>query len=419
MQAILTALQQFGLSSSQPSSPTTTTIPKENEQPTKINTKQNAATSLKLATSKLPASVLPSINTVNVNNASQQPSVGASTSPRFNLPKQPTNVLNGPAHYKNEVCTPVLANAPSSTPLSSSARATFKDKYDVCEMLGLGGFGHIYTCTRKTDGKKLAAKFLKRSKIPANRWTVDPEFGLIPMEAYVLKQVNHPGIVKFYELFMEGNYVIIVQELFGAVWNESNVSSQDKSDAPPQAGHVNKHRSMDLFELLETKRLTEDQVRYIFKQLVQVVSYLYNEHGLVHGDLKDENILVDANLTIKLIDFGGAVKVRSVGTSTTGSDLLLSATRHFHGTLEFAPPEILRGDRYDAHKSDVWSLGVLLYSIMYGKLPFPDLESVLRMEFKRRPEHPLMMDLISHCLVKDAKDRFVFDEILAHPWMTC
>ncbi len=72
---------------------------------------------------------------------------------------------------------PTLKNAATVKP------STFKSRYTVQDMLGVGGFGHIYACVRNSDGKQVAAKFLRRDKIPGNRWAVDPELGLIPTEA--------------------------------------------------------------------------------------------------------------------------------------------------------------------------------------------------------------------------------------------
>ncbi|TFY82802.1 hypothetical protein EWM64_g1208 [Hericium alpestre] len=123
--------------------------------------------------------------------------------------------------------------------------------------------------------------------------------------------------------------------------------------------------SHDLFECIEQskhKRLSENQARYIFAQVVEAVHYL-DSHGVTHCDIKDENILVDKDLNVKLVDFGSAVVVDP------------SEPRPFYtlffGTTAYAASEVLQKKPYQAPPVEIWTLGVLLSYLLTGASPFP------------------------------------------------
>ena len=121
--------------------------------------------------------------------------------------------------------------------------------------------------------------------------------------------------------------------------------------------------------------------------------------------------MIADDLTVRLVDFGTAAYIPT--TRATYFDA-------FEGTLRYAAPEILRNEPYRGPEQDVWSLGVLLYTIAFSTAPFPDEEHVLSGRFARprfrRSEQ--LMDLIEKMLVVDVGKRLTIEGVLKHPWVT-
>lgn len=106
--------------------------------------------------------------------------------------------------------------------------------------------------------------------------------------------------------------------------------------------------------------LDEEQSRIFFSQICDGVGYCH-DHGVVHRDIKCENLLLDKNMNIKLIDFGFSRKITNTELSDT-----------FCGSFSYASPEILQNQPYQPKFSDIWAIGVVLFSMVFGKLPFDD-----------------------------------------------
>ena len=141
--------------------------------------------------------------------------------------------------------------------------------------------------------------------------------------------------------------------------------------------------------------------------------------GVFHRDIKSENILVDMDTQkTRLIDFGCGEEIRSDTDDFS----------HFHGTLLYAPPEQVITHTYQAGPETVWTLGLLLYEMVCGELPFDfnsDRENEIlslpfRLDFIGRFNRlsPGVRDLIKRCLTLRAEDRINVNDILRHPWMT-
>jgi serine/threonine protein kinase len=212
-----------------------------------------------------------------------------------------------------------------ATTVGAKKKTRFEDKYKILELLGMGGFGYIYSAISR-EGKMVAVKYMRKDRVPSSRWTFDKD-ALIPMEVSILKSIKHHGVVQFIEMFTTDKYVIVVMELFGYEWHSSDLS-EPMQNIPVQ---VSSRKSMDLFELRERRSLKEEEICHIYRQVVNTLVYLLSI-GIVHGDVKDENILVNQDLQVKLIDFGGAYRL------DRGTYLKRSM---FFGTLEFAAPEVL------------------------------------------------------------------------------
>lgn len=277
--------------------------------------------------------------------------------------------------------------------------SNFVNKYRLISIIGQGSFGFVLKAERVKDSLKVAVKFIYKLNINANNWTFDSELGLIPTEVFYLKTLNHRGIVQFLDYFEEDRYVYLVTELHGINWgemgrnsglndksnpglkmkmiektkmaNESinttmNTKNNTTSDDDPQ----NNTSPCDLFECIEAHYyLPESTIHLIFTQLLEISAYLTTQ-GLVHRDLKDENVVVDAGYRIKIVDFGCASRI-PYSNSEEGY------FEKFNGTLAFAPPEVIRGLKYKGSEAETWTLGVLLYTMAFRQAPFQDSQAIL------------------------------------------
>jgi serine/threonine protein kinase len=164
--------------------------------------------------------------------------------------------------------------------------------------------------------------------------------------------------------------------------------------------------SKDLFDYItETGALDEEVARDMFRQIVEIILGLH-EAGVVHRDIKDENVLIDTeSRRVRLIDFG------------SGTFLHDDVYTEFEGTRVYSPPEWIRSRRYKAVPAAIWSLGVLLYDMVCGDIPFERDEQIMKAEIHlRKPVSAEVEDLIRQCLNVDPASRPSLVDVLAHPW---
>jgi len=244
--------------------------------------------------------------------------------------------------------------------------AEFLRKYELQDELGSGGFGFVLLAKERATEKKVAVKFIFKSKIPKSGWVHDEKEGYIPMECFIMKNVNHPNIVKYIDSFSDMKLFYIVMELHGNAW------AMDEENLNNNNGEVEYQNAMDLFECIESRamRFTEFQAKYIFKQIFAAVNYLY-KNGIVHRDLKDENILIDKHFNIKLTDFGAASYLKDYYENNA------YFVNKFLGTMAYAPPEVLKGEQFGTIAQEVFSLGTILYLLIFGEIPFKSPEETL------------------------------------------
>ncbi|KAF9899830.1 hypothetical protein BX616_002826 [Lobosporangium transversale] len=373
----------------------------------------------------------------------------------------------------------------------------FLNEYILGDELGSGGFGFVVSATRKSDRKEVAVKFIFRDKVPVHGWTKDPELGVIPMEIYVLRNVEHANIIGYLNAFQDQKFFYLIMELHGTPWsasnpllskhnvnsNNNNNNNNNNSNAtssnttmieamaaatlnqqrtaessgftgsdgsvgsastsssvssssfqtttsssssinlghlgsenepfmePPKASLLVRRTSCDLFECIEHhSKFSEGQARMIFKQIVECVEYL-NSRGICHRDIKDENIVIDNDFRVKLIDFGSAVIIpRPQG----------KLFDRFYGTINYASPEILKGEKYRAEAAEIWALGILLYTILYGEVPFNDPVQAISGPFitPRVRSSPDCIHLLNWMLTKNPERRATIENIVNHPWLS-
>ncbi len=116
------------------------------------------------------------------------------------------------------------------------------------------------------------------------------------------------------------------------------------------------------------KRIAEGEASYIFRQIVKGIQYCH-QNGIVHRDIKTENIMIDHNHNIRIIDFGFAISLNPA-----------KRLKIFCGTPHYLAPEIIRNETYSGERADCWSLGILLYIMICGKLPFKGMSSLISFE---------------------------------------
>ncbi|KAF9087983.1 hypothetical protein BGX27_002815 [Mortierella sp. AM989] len=345
----------------------------------------------------------------------------------------------------------------------------FLAEYSLGDELGSGGFGFVVSATRKLDHKEVAVKFIFRDKVPVHGWAKDPELGIIPMEIYVLRNVQHTNIIGFLNAYQDFKFFYLVMELHGTPWSASNpllnknngannntsmieamanatlsqrgsgststsssisstsfqsTSTSDSSISlshsgsesdlyvePPKPSLLVRRTSCDLFECIEHhSKFSESQARMIFKQIVECVDYL-NSRGICHRDIKDENIVIDNDFKVKLIDFGSAVVIpRPQG----------KLFDRFYGTINYASPEILKGEKYRAEAAEIWSLGILLYTILYGEVPFNDPVQAISGPYitPRVRSSPECQHLLNWMLAKCPERRATIEDVVSHPWFS-
>lgn len=206
--------------------------------------------------------------------------------------------------------------------------------------------------------------------------------------------------------------------------NKQNSAEEDDTSsqgvhlhAPVPRPNFSRRPSYDLFECIEQskhKRLSENHARYVFAQVVEAVYYL-NSQGITHCDIKDENLVIDAEYRVKLIDFGSAVVADPFAPPPFYTV--------FFGTTAYASSEILRKLPYRAAPAEVWTLGVLLSYLLTGHSPFPTEQDAIdgRIVVRERGAAGRLsraaLNLMARCLERDPERRADIAEVRGHRWL--
>lgn len=262
----------------------------------------------------------------------------------------------------------------SSSGSLEQGKKDFHAQYMVKEQLGKGGFGVVYSAVRRCDGLEVAVKEVNKDE------RVVVGNGNLPLEVALMQQLQDvPGVIRFIDYFDMQTCFYIVMERF---------------------------HSKDLFDFIsEQGPLPEALAKDIFRQLLTTLVSCHQK-GVVHRDIKDENILIDLNtFKIKLIDFG------------SGCFLEDRVYREFQGTRVYSPPEWVNSRAYRPEGLTVWSLGVLLYDMVCGDIPFETDEDICGAD-PSFPSHvsSACRSLILSCLRLRPRDRLALESILSHPW---
>jgi len=264
-------------------------------------------------------------------------------------------------------------------------KGSYNEKYCTLQQIGKGAFGCVKTAFRRSDRRMVVTKFIKRSKVFEENWVTDTVLGMrVPLEISLLSTLEHPNIVQVLDVHENEEYLQLVMQRHGA--------------------------GMDLFEFLDRRpKMDEPLASYIFRQVVCAIEYLHKERGLLHRDIKDENVIINEHFHVKLIDFGSVAPIPKDGW--------LYST--FYGTVEYCSPEVLNGNCYAGRELEMWTLGILLYVMIFNENPFYGVDETLQCQLK--PPFaitPLCMELIKKLLEKDPHFRMRLDQLASHEWVT-
>ena len=271
-----------------------------------------------------------------------------------------------------------------------SPKKNIKGNYILGETLGEGAFAKVKLGTHIQTGEKVAIKILNKNKLfqeILDENNGKGRYDKILKEINILKRLRHKNIIQLYEIMESDSNLYIVMEYC---------------------------EGKELFDyIIKKKHLPENEACRFFQQIIDGVEYLHLSN-ITHRDLKPENLLLDGQNRIKISDFGLSNISKDINS------LLETAC----GTPSYAPPEMLRGDKYNGVYSDIWSCGIILYTMLVGNLPCAEskenliYDHIMSTDSYYFPEYVSdeAIDLINNMLKIEPGERYNFEQIKSHPW---
>ncbi|XP_065812738.1 serine/threonine-protein kinase BRSK2 isoform X7 [Labrus bergylta] len=262
---------------------------------------------------------------------------------------------------------------------SGAQHANYVGPYRLEKTLGKGQTGLVKLGVHCVTCQKVAIKIVNREKLS------ESVLMKVEREIAILKLIEHPHVLKLHDVYENKKYLYLVLE------------------------HVS---GGELFDYLVKKgRLTPKEARKFFRQIMSALDFCHS-HSICHRDLKPENLLLDEKNNIRIADFGMA-------SLQVGDSLLETSC----GSPHYACPEVIRGEKYDGRKADVWSCGVILFALLVGALPFDDdnlrnlLEKV-KLGVFHMPHFipPDCQNLLRGMIEVDASKRLTLEQIQKHTW---
>ncbi|XP_062341846.1 serine/threonine-protein kinase MARK2 isoform X12 [Osmerus eperlanus] len=289
-------------------------------------------------------------------------------------------------HSSNQSHTDSKAGRRPSMPRCRNSVATTADdqphigNYRLLKTIGKGNFAKVKLARHVLTGKEVAVKIIDKTQL--NSSSLQKLF----REVRIMKLLNHPNIVKLFEVIETEKTLYLIMEY-------------------ASGGEVFDY-------LVAHGRMKEKEARAKFRQIVSAVQYCHQK-CIVHRDLKAENLLLDADMNIKIADFGFSNEF------TLGNKL-----DTFCGSPPYAAPELFQGKKYDGPEVDVWSLGVILYTLVSGSLPFDgqNLKELRERVLRGKYRIPFYMstdceNLLKKFLILNPTKRGSLEQIMKDRWM--
>ncbi|CAI2364178.1 unnamed protein product [Moneuplotes crassus] len=258
---------------------------------------------------------------------------------------------------------------------------TTKEFYRIGKCIGKGAFGKVNLAVQKVSQSLVAIKSINKQYLLDNN-----SKRKVMQEVYILKKIRHQNVVHFFETFETEKYILLVMELCGG---------------GDLLNYVRKRR-----------RLKEDLAKVFFKQIILAL-YCIHQKNIVHRDIKLDNILLDHHGNVKIGDFGVSKLVRPGEKMTEQC-----------GTPAYIAPEILLDRGYSGYGVDIWSAGVVLFSMLYGTVPFKgnsmdELHNlIIRGDVTYKDDvSNEAISLLKGLLECDPNKRLTTDKILNHEWL--
>ncbi|XP_039614223.1 maternal embryonic leucine zipper kinase [Polypterus senegalus] len=253
--------------------------------------------------------------------------------------------------------------------------------YELHETIGTGGFAKVKLGRHIITGEKVAIKIMDKKEL-------GDDLPRVKTEIEAMKNLSHQNICRLYHVIETSRRIYMVLEYCPGG---------------------------ELFDYIIAKdRLSENETRIFFRQIVSALAYVHSQ-GYAHRDLKPENLLIDEEHNLKLIDFGLCAKPKG------GLDYHLMTCC---GSPAYAAPELIQGRAYIGSEADVWSMGVLLYALLCGFLPFDDDNVMVLYRKITRGKYeipcwlsPGCVTLLDQMMQVDPKKRITVRQLLNHPWL--
>jgi len=292
-----------------------------------------------------------------------------------------------PMNERKKKATP-RTSIPKINPVTrkkKNKQLTSVGNYTIEETLGEGTFGKVKKGTHILTGERVAIKILEKSKIKT-----EADLTRITREIKILKRIHHVNCIRLLEVIDTPQQIFLMTEFL-------------------DGGEIFDY-------IVKRSRLAENEASVFLGQILDGLEYLHKNH-VIHRDLKPENLLLQ-----RQIDGSWGIKIADYGLSNTNEENILLKTAC--GSPCYAAPEMIAGKHYEGSKSDIWSLGVVLYALICGYLPFEDGDtSVLyRKILGAKYKCPRFLsieaqDLLSKILDTNPSTRITIAGIRNHVWM--
>lgn len=285
-------------------------------------------------------------------------------------------------------------------------------EYSTSKTLGTGAFGTVKLAKKKNSDVLYAIKSISKQSILRSRMGDQ-----VKKEISIMKSLDHPNIVQIFEVLMSTDYLYIVMAFVSGGELYSKITRGGK--------------------------LSDGECRRYVRQLCSALNYCHGRN-VCHRDIKPENILVDAHDNVLLADFGFAsiMEVKDIkrdhrfsskdeeampmslpsdedlsDRTMEGCSKVMKAMSTVCGTTAYMAPEILHREKYFGDKADIWSLGVVIYVLLVGFMPFG--EGDVKKDRYTMPKyvHEEASDFVSKMLILDYEERYSARRLLEHPWV--